>query len=160
MYDYGNWLRNQIVLQSLDPLIDTVFDLQPGNAFDHEFVCPKMYSTLGMGFRSFSVKSKSLPDGKQTIYNFVFNPKERLTVIEQRVLDMYEQDGSIVVGKASIGDCLVMDKNNILYLGTKGNLNQLGTFEQILGISTERAPKEFAELRVLGKNIPIGINLS
>ncbi len=160
VYNYGNWLRNQISLRAIDPMNESVFDLQAGQAFDSKFVCPKMYSTLGMGFRSFSVKAKPLPDGKQTTYNFFFDPKERLAHVGQPMLDMYEHDGSVVIGKASIGDCLVMDKNNIVYLGNKGNLSQIGTFEQILEIDTDRAPKDFAELRVLGKNIPIGLILA
>lgn len=160
VFDYGNWLRNQIALRAMDPINTTISELQPGHAFDSKFVCPKMYSMLGMGFRSFKVTPPPLPNGQSGTYEFFFDPKERMANISQAMVDMYEYDGSVVVGKTTVGDCLVVDKNNIIYVAKKGNLNQLGTIEQILDIDTDRSPKDFVELRVLGKNIPLGLILA
>lgn len=171
VYDYGNWLRNQITLRALDPLDTVVTDLQPGNAFDNSFVCPKLYSTIGMGIRSFRISPKGYPRtiGERT-YQLIFDPKERLAQISQNVINIIEhegkEEGHVVVGYVipdegeKIKFYIVMDKNNMLYFTNNGNLIPLGTMESLLELDISKAPKDFAELRVLGKNIPIGIILA
>ena len=166
VYDYGNWLRNQIVLRAMDPLNSMVSELQPGNAFDSKFVCPKLYSTLGMGLRSFKITPTAYPRSiGQKPYMFYFDPKERLAHISESAIKQFEVDGSVVVGyvveensKPSI--YITMDKNNALYYTYQGNLVGLGTFESLLEIDVSKSPKDFAELRVLGKNIPMGLILA
>lgn len=158
--DYGQWLRNQVMAKGLDPEDTTITELQPADVFDNTFKAPKVYTTLAMGFRAFTVSPKThdRTTGQQNwLLNFDHTQREKLFGVE--TLKSYEQRGSIVIGKSRKGLALVLDKNGMVYVGEAGNLRDLGTIEQFLGLEAEKAPVDFAELKVLGRSIPVGVVL-
>lgn len=161
VFDYGNWLCNQIMMIGLDIENNTVSNLQPGNSFDNLFECPRIYSILGKRFKSFNVNVEDpLKKGNDSVYSFNFDRKDILDNFSKDELTKYEKDGSIIVGRINNNEYLVLDKNNTFYRGFDNNLYVLGTIEQLVKLDIVKAPKEFAELKVLGKNIPIGLILA
>lgn len=166
VFDYGNWLRSQIIQKALDPEDTTVTDLQPGEAFNNALVCPKIYSTLGMGIRGVRVSpalNNQLIGNRSFVFNF--DHKELLSKISPEIVSKYEVNGSVLMGyiegdEGKVLSYLVIDKDNAIYHTNKGDLVPLGTIETILNLDISRAPKDFIELRVLGKNIPVGLILA
>ena len=160
--DYGQWIRNNIMAKGLDVTDNTITDLQPTNVFDNEFKAPRIYSIIATGFRSFVVKYG------QNDYYLNFNHLKREELFGKEAIEAYETDGSIIIGEnltaraKGIGPLgtkiyLVMDKNGTLYSGLNGLLTDLTSIEQFLGLDSNKAPIDFAELKVMGINIPIGI---
>lgn len=149
--DYGQWLRNAIMARGLDDADKSITNLQPANVFDNLFPAPRLYSTLAMGFRGFSMAG----------FDLVFDHTKRVQSFGLEALSHYDKDGAMVVGhNVATEQYLVMDKNSALYVGNdKGELKDFGTFESVLGLEAEKAPVDFAELKVLGRTIPIGIVL-
>lgn len=59
------------------------------------------------------------------------------------------------------GRVLLMDKQNAIYeSNSQGALIPMPPLDELLGLAGARSPVEFAELRVFGKMIPIGVVLS
>jgi hypothetical protein len=155
--DYGQWLRNIIMAKGIANDDTNVTSMYPTNVFDNLIIVPKLYSTIAMGFRGFTVKSAS--DSKVFVLSFDYAKREEFFGLE--ALKSYEKDGAVIVGRLSGNNdaYLVMGKDSELYIGQNNTLVDYSTIEELLGIDSEKAPVEFAELRVMGKTIPIGIIL-
>jgi hypothetical protein len=158
--DYGQWLRNHVMAKGLDQADMTITDLHPANVFDNMFPSPRLYSMLSMGFRGFKIKAAQgdRTNGYQS-FDLIFDHTKREAAFGADTLKTYEKDGSIVVGANQNGQFLVMDKHSSLYAAKDGKLGEVQTFEDFIGIDIEKAPVEFAELKVLGRTIPMGIIL-
>lgn len=154
--DYGRWLNDSIMLIGLSDQ-DLITDLVPGNAFDNETIAPKLYTTIAKSFRSFSI----LINKKKWKLNF--DIKRRHLLMSDVGLNGVEEGGNILVGLSEDGNPLVMDPNGTLYSiesTPNGNkLSALPPLEDIIGIRLSKAPIEYAELKVFGKSISIGVVL-
>jgi hypothetical protein len=162
--DQATWLRNAIMAKGLDEADSVVTNLHPGECFDNLFVCPRLYSTLAMGFRGFTLSPMQIPGitaKGRPAFDLSFDHTKREQLFGADVLKEYEKHGSVVVGKSTAQGryVIVMDKDDALYIGENGRLTDIGTLEQLLGLDSEKAPVEFAELKVLGKNIPLAMVL-
>lgn len=155
--DYGRWLRDSIMLIGLSEN-DLITDMLPGYAFAHEEPAPKLYTTIAKGFRSFTLNI----DG--TRWKMSFEIKRREVMLgDAALLQGLEEGGNLLVGMSESGQAMVMGKNGDLYkvIGSpNGNtLEALPSIEDILGIRSHKSPIEFADLRVFGKSIALGVVL-
>lgn len=149
--NYSEWLRNKIMAYGLDNENTLVTNIHPANTFDNHFSCPRLYSTLAMGFRTFDIGG----------FRWSFEHNKRAAEYGEENIKTYEKDGMIVCGAALDGNgVLVMDRSNALYRGVDGNLEPLPNIESMLELSLLSAPVEFAELRIMGKTIPLGVALA
>ncbi len=146
--NYALWLHNQISSLSLqdDP---TVVDIHPSNVFDSEFVAPRAYTSLAQYFKTFRFRDFAL----------YFDHLEREQIFEESIREKYEKNGSILFGIRADKALLLMDKNSTIYQIEKGEFKPLGNIEEFLGLNSLSAPVEFAEARIFGKNIPLGLVL-
>jgi hypothetical protein len=147
--DYGTWLCNAIMARGLDNEDKTVTDLRPNNVFDNLFVAPRLYSTLAHSFSGFTLAG----------YEWSFDRKEREALYGKDAIKQYEKDGVIILGRNAVGTLLVVDKTSALYEASDGNLKEFPSMEALLDLPIEKAPVEFAEMRVMGKTIPLGVVL-
>lgn len=148
--DYSNWLRNQIMAKGLDQTDNTVTKLTPADVFDNTFKCPKVYSIVAQGFKSFV--------SGDTEYFFDCNQREKQFTSENIL--KYEKDGMVLCGLTTKNNLIVVDKNDVFYEIVKDNLQLKGTLDSILGIDSMSAPIEFSEVKIFGKTIPVGIVLA
>lgn len=159
VYNYPAWLKEQITLRGLDPEDTTIMDLQSGNVFDSANKYPIVYSSLAMVFRSFKMTPESYPrtTGPMT-FDVIFDQKTIRDLIGIERVAEYQKKGFTVAGQSDRNYCLLIDEENNFYVDNgKNPIFPIGTIESLLKLDSFKAPKEFAELRVLGKNIPIGL---
>jgi hypothetical protein len=158
--NYMLWLRNQIMALGLDDAVHTVTGLYPADVFDNTFPAPRLYSSLSMYFRAFTVAHKA-DEKKMDIFHLNFDQSKRLLQYTKEILDMYEKDGMIVFGADdNKNNFLVMDKNDAIYIGDRfGSLKEYVSLPTMLGIDAEKAPIDVAVMRIMGKSIPIGVIL-
>jgi hypothetical protein len=160
--DYGRWLRDAIMASGLDAEDDIVTNLVPGNAFDNKFKAPKLYTTIAFGFRSFKLKIQE-EEGKVSDWSLVFDHKARTTLIKQDKLTLLESGGDVVVGLSDDGRIAMMGDSGKLYWVDESvdevKLVELPSLEEIFKLDAIKAPVDFTELRVLGKNIAMGVVL-
>lgn len=146
--DYMGWLTNQIAMRAMDDNDTSVTKAALADVFDNTFRAPRIYSTMAMRFRSFETGD----------IQFHFDHETRHAVFGEDRVKAVEADGLLVIGRR--GDSLlVVDNSNTIY-ETKGlDLSPLGTMEAILNVEG-RSPTEIAEVRLSGKQVPVGIVLA
>jgi hypothetical protein len=154
--DYGQWIRNAVMAKSLDPDDKIIDSAHPANVFDNQFSCPRLFSILAMGFRSIKVKG----------FDLYLDHTKRHENYTKPTLDMYEVNGSVVIGVlggikslSTNTTFLIVDKHDALYTGLGGVLTVLGSIEDFLELDHTKAPIEYSELNVMGQSIPVGIIL-
>lgn len=158
--DYGNWLRNNVMAAGLDDANHIVTQLHPATVFDNDFVAPRLYTIFAQGFRSFAITPTHLPDEvkfRTLILNFDHTKREAL--FGQDEIRRLEKGGSIVVGLTDKNDLVVMSREGLFHAVQGEKLIDLPSIEFMLNLDGTKAPDEFAELKVLGTTIPLGIIL-
>lgn len=146
--DYSYWLQNRFMEKLLNKDDRDLSEVSLANVFDSALPAPRVYTAMAMQVKSFVCKHCT----------FLFDHAEMVKQ-NPKAAEVFERDGSILVGTTPKGGFLVMDKGDTLYM-TEGNvLKPYGTFEAFLNIDTSKAPVEFASLSVYGKDVPIGVIL-
>lgn len=147
--DYGSWIRSQVMSIAIDQNDNRITKIVPADVFDNTIDVPRIYSTLAMSFRSFTSNG----------FDFIFDYHSREKAFGSEILELYEQNGNIVIAENMVGENIVLDVNGAIYKGVKGTLTPLGNIESFLNIDTSSSPLDFAQLKVYGKSIPLALVL-
>lgn len=150
--DYGTWLRNQVMAKGLDEADQSITDLHPMDVFDPAVKTPRLYSILAMGFNSFQAAG----------FTWMFDYAQREAVFGQPAIAQYERgefDQGRLVAHNERGEFILIGSDNALYKLVEGRVEELPSFEELVGIPVEKAPIDFVEVRVLGRTIPVGFIL-
>ena len=147
--NYEMWLHDNVMAASLEDE-PKITNLKIANAFDHLFPAPRGYSAMSNYFTALKV-------GR---FNLNFDHKERVKLFGEDAIKKYEKRGSVIIGSTDTGEILTIDANNTVYESVQGSLTPIGTLEQVLGLDAGSAPVEYAEVKIYGKTIPVGIVLS
>lgn len=147
--DYGYWLQCRFMEKILDKGQQDIKDVSLSMVFDNELHAPRTHGALSNFVKSFTCKG----------YVFLLDHKELLKEYPPKAVSIYEKNGSILIGRNPMGQYLILDKNNTLYIADGNKLTPYGSIETFIGLRVEGAPVEFASLNVYGKSIPIGIIL-
>lgn len=156
--DYGQWLRNNIMAIGIDNDNNVITKLYPNNVFDNEFLAPRIYSIIAQGFRGFTVNT-SLNGGGSYILSFDHTKREEL--YGKDAISKYEVNGSILIGINSKDNTkfLSLDKEGVIYTCQNDAIVDFSNIEELLGLESSKAPVDHAELKVMGREIPIGLIL-
>lgn len=163
--NYTEWLCNALTAKGFDEVDVTVQDVHPGDVFDNEFQCPRLFSALASRFRSLKV-------GGFILKLDITDDKERKEFYGEKLVNQLEKDGARIIGRAelqtrTIGSLgkrlLVVDKNDALYTfhpGVDRDMKPEGSIESMAHLELSKTPVEFAEIRILGREIPVGVVLA
>lgn len=144
--DWGKWIRNAIMARGLNVADTSVTDMVPGSAFDKEAKAPRTFSAIAMGFRAFTL----MVDGKPFACNF-----DMTNMATNR-----GQPPMVIMGTdAESKSTLLCGFDENLYILDAAGMREAPAIEALLGLDARKAPVEFAELKVFGKMIPIGVVL-
>lgn len=144
--DWGKWVRNAIMARGLNKSDTMVTNLVPGSAFFMEAKAPRTFSAVAMGFRSFTLMVEGKP------YDCNFDMKHMVTT--RGIPSMVQ------VGRHAESQSLLLfgfDEN--LYIQDAAGMREAPALETLVGLDSRKSPVEFAELKVFGKLIPIGVVL-
>lgn len=165
--NYATWLCDKITALALDSENKTVTDIKTAPVFDNLFVAPRVYSSLAMRFKEITVNPASRPRMTGLGYPYVFNfdHTQREALYTKAILEKYEKNGMIVVGKDGAGNFLIMDEAGTIYTSYPNapddNLADLGPMEHLIGIDpATRVPVDFTAIKILGRQVPLGVVLS
>lgn len=147
--NYQAWLTNSIMAKGLDPQDESVTDLRPADVFDSGFECPKVYSTIAMQFKGFVTHG----------FEYSFDHTKREELYGEAALAEYEKDGAVLCAKNQKGQMVLMDQGGELYIVEKGVVTEYLPIEELIGLDVLKAPVEFAELKVRGRTVPLGLIL-
>lgn len=162
--NYAQWLTNQIRARSLlkdEELPEgapSIQDLKTSDVFDSSVHAPRLYTTLAMTYQSFTAAHIA----------WFFDYSKRHDHFRQGDVDLVsdaEKDGMVMVGLETTRQKdnplrpVLVDANDTLYQLIGSELKVLGRIEEVLGLNG-RAPMEQLDIRLFGKNIPLGMFLA
>lgn len=147
--DYGHWLCNKIMLTGLDGSDNSISNLATGDVFDNTIKQPRLYSLLAQNFISFTANG----------FDFNFDYRNIAKFYDQETIKVQAANGLVLLAQNNKDEILAIDYNGVLFKLGQPN-EELGTLESFLGIDVAGAPTDFAELRVMGKNISVGLALA
>ena len=148
--DYGRWLCNQIRLKSLDNV--EIFDAELGSDFNEGFKAPRTFTYIAKEISGFKTRIEDVT------YEFYLGMGERDTFYPEVVRKRIEVDGRRLIAKGP-NRFIYMDKKDDLYVSEASGDRPLGKIETILNLDRKKAPLEYTEMGIMGKEIPIGFLL-
>lgn len=146
--NYPGWLTNQIALAAMDESNTKITSSMLADVLDSTVHTPRVYSIMATRFRSFHSND----------FHFFFDYHARKAEFGAERVEKIEKDGLLVIGSRN-GNLLVVDNTDTIYEAKGADLTTIGSMEQILDI-TGQPPAEMAEIRVFGKQIPVGLFLA
>lgn len=146
--DYDKWVGDSLVAIATDDTRDMIEDAKVINVATYDTVLPRIYNVISRRLSSFISKG----------YSFQFSYTER--DFDPAVLKQLERGGKQVVVASKGSSYIVVDKGDQFYhTDLKGNLEPIGTVEDLFGLSGKR-PLPMVELKIFGKDIPVGVALA
>ena len=147
--DYGSWLQGKINTAIIDGNTNIV-NAYPGNVFNHEAITPRAYSSISMSYRRIDVSG----------FELYFGLLERTKMFSPEVIEKFEKRGSVILGKHKDGRIAILDKYNMVNIALPNSDPEVvSSVEEFLGFENKVPPIEFAEARIFGMNIPVGLVL-
>lgn len=146
--NYPKWLTDNIIRIGLDDDDTSVSDVKFANRFDPSIDLPRDYSTLSTRVAGF--KSEGIT------YNFDYELVEEL--YDADVRKQLAKSNLTPIGKGK-GKTMAMDSESIVYSVQGDKVEDLGKLDEIIGLPSAKAPREFSELSMMGKAIPLAIAL-
>lgn len=146
VFNYTSWITRKLIELgwSADPIVS---DLILANVSTREYAGSRTYSSVATRIKSFVSKG----------YFFSFDLANIAEVFPSRV-----KDTSVTpVASDPSGRMLYIDnESNELIQFTNGQKQSMGTLEAWVGLDTNAAPLDIAEIKLFGKSIPLGIILA
>lgn len=143
--DYPGWLQNQIIAIGSDRQNLNITDVNITNVFDPSIPLPKDYTTIAQRISSFIAGN--------VVYSFDVN---RIEQNFNQALPDGNKDKMVPVGK-SVDGTYYMDYGNTIYRKESDKMVQLGNITEVLEIDTTKAPREYTELSMMGRAIPLAV---
>lgn len=147
--NYPSWLTNQIVAMGAEDTNPAITDMRLADVYISSEKLPRIYTTLAKRFRSF----------KAGDYELNFDYYKRIDFFGAEKVAELESKGMVLVGKKG-KEFLLVDDTDAFYLTSSKGLEVVGKIDAIVPVPTAKAPVEFAEVKVFGKAIPIGVVLA
>ncbi len=148
-FNEGYWLSDYIS-SAVMAGSEIIKKATPNNVFISKIKLPLMYTTLSRSFDSIGVKDLSLMLDYDKREQFL--PAEKLKIVEGK--------DYIVCGHDKDLNPIVIDFNNLFYIyQPDGSYLDLGSFYSIAEIDTKKVPIDFSVVKLLGKDIPLGVVL-
>lgn len=144
--NYTDWLGNQIVTLGKSDQNQKVTGLKLSNVFDPAVKVPKDYSTIAKRVSSMTIGS--------AVYSFDVKKIDTFFT-ESEVKDLKKQ--SLTPIGRSRNALFGMDDMSVIYKVNDKGLEEMGRMEEILGLDTEKSPKEYTELSMMGKAVPLAL---
>lgn len=152
--NYPNWLTNQIAAAAMNDGDARIQHSMLADVSDTTVHTPRIYSVLAARFRSFHLHAENYT------YELFFDYQARKAQFGAERVEAAEKEGLLVMGRVhETNNLVVVDKTNTLYEVQGLELRTLGTVESLFG-PTGSPPAETAEIRIFGKQVPVGLFLA
>lgn len=145
------WLTRQIDVKARDLSNDIVTQPKYAEIDLSAYHVPRIYSALATKYAGFD-------NGSNHLY---FNYPNRKKYFNERFnfdVERYETNGMTVVGVRE-GQPIVLDAAGVFYLVEGSELEPMGTITDLVGLNASKAPLEAVDVKVSGKDLPIGFVL-
>lgn len=120
-----------------------------GSTFNNEVKVPTILSSLSMTFTSIKISGNTFVTDRTNAN------------MDDKAIEALQKEGYYFCGYSSSKNPIVCNFSDEFFIyKTKTDIIALGKMEDILHIPEEKLPISYTELKLLGKNIPMGIVLA
>lgn len=148
--DSIDWLANKILILGQTGESKFISNVAPADVFDNEFKSPRIYSGLSRYFRSFDAQN----------YHLVFDRIECLKLGNETEIVNLEGDKRRCVGVDKSNNLVFVDYDENFFVYVENQFKPIGNIFTLTMLDQTKAPIDFAEIKILGKTIPVGIVLA
>lgn len=151
--NFDSWLHRQLELKATDETNQIITNAKYAE-FDFSEVkgLPRIYTMLAKKFAAFD-------NGANHFYLNYLNRKEYFQSKYGLTVENIERDGMVMIG---VHDRMpiVVDQQGVFYLQeSMSDLEPMGTISDLVGLDLSKAPLESCDVKVSGKDIPLGFIL-
>lgn len=146
------WLTRQIEVKARDGSNTIVTNPKYASIDLSAYHLPRVYSALASKYAAFD-------NGANHLY---FNYPNRSKYFKEKFnidSEFTEIDGMVLVGVHD-GKPILVDNAGVFYLKEAGDFEPMGTILDLIGLDASKAPLEAVDVKVSGKDIPIGFVLA
>lgn len=147
-FNYEKFVGEALVAKATDNEDLTMTDPSIVNVAVYDRKLPKIYNIISRYITSFTMRNMS--------WQFDYVHRE---FPDDKVVQSLEKDGYVVVASNGTKH-IVVDYNDVFYEIHGKETTVLGKVEDVFGLPVSRMPLPMVELRVFGKDIPIGVVLA
>lgn len=141
-HDYSEWLRDAVGdLVAAKKIVNAEY----GDVFDHSIKTPRAFSALANSYISFDVGD----------IHFNFNMNLAELKISPNTIKQWQALGVYPCGTNKSREMIFMDEFGMVL--EKDLETPIGHIEELLGVNSSKAPVDMVTVKVLDKNIPIGV---
>lgn len=148
---FDAWMTRQIDVKARDHSNPIVTNQKYAEIDLSKYHVPRIYSGLATKFAGFD-------NGSNHLY---FNYPHREEYFKTKFgIDptLHEVNGMVMVGVRE-GMPILVDNQGVFYVKEGGELEPMGTISDLVGLNASKAPLESCDVKISGKDIPIGIVL-
>jgi hypothetical protein len=147
--DYGEWLVRSINDKALEEN-SGITSIKPGDVFHNLDKTPTCFSAVSRQIREITNQG----------FVLLFDTVDIERHFTKELVAKFRRKNFLIFGDNGKGKYLLIDDNNTLYTtdGVK-DPEVFSTFEEFFGLDALNAPVPFAEARVFGLGIPLGLVL-
>lgn len=127
-----------------------ITSLVPGNYFNNYLELPNIYSYMSKYFLNFETSE----------YKFLFNYSKIETFIDKEINKKLLSKKLVFIGYNNKKEIIVTDYDDELFIYKNDDLTSVGTIEDIINIDKTKIPSSFSTIKILGKDIPLGIAMA
>ena len=152
-FNFGMWIVNQINLGSMDST-SPIGEVKHGNVYDATLKLPYSYSSIALEISEFKFGNATFFfDYSKIEQNFPAEILSKLNLSDHVPFAFKNEPGEIKV--------YVFDKNDRVQLIdlTNNKITEIGKITELLNIDRNAEPVNFAEIQLLGNDIPAGVLL-
>lgn len=146
VHNYGRWLQNKVIAASMGEN-PTIFDLgYKSQKRKLGSKLPRLYVVLSARFTKFETAE----------WQISFDYDNRAVTFGAEAMAL-ETNGLVVIGRSKEGGKLLfVDERDTIYQAVNGQLTPVGDIGDIIGVDTNSSPIEQIEMKIAGKDVPIG----
>jgi hypothetical protein len=165
--NYAMWMTNGLMAKMLDEQDPTITNGHTGDMSDNTVKLPRLYSVIATAFSSFTMTPQVYPrDLGQLTFEMSFDHTKREALFGKEAMDKYEQNGTIIAGKSTLGThyVLITKSSTVAIAGPtrmgEPGIYQFHSLEELIGMDRRKAPVDVAVMKVGGATIPVGVILA
>lgn len=152
-FNYGMWLVNQINLGAMDST-SPIGEVKHSNVYDPTIKLPYSYSSIALEISEFKFGTTSFFFNYSRLeQNFPAEILQALDLTKHVPFAFKQEDG--------VSKVYVFDGEDMVHLIDLGSnqIQKVGKITQLLNIDRNLEPVNFAEIQILGNDVPAGVML-
>jgi len=150
-HDFGEWLADRVMNDAMTKRNPLITSVSMSDSFDSELKAPRAYTSLSMNYRFIDTPQ----------WRLMFDQEEVLKAVDPAVTNAARSLGNLVISYREDGGYLMLDSHGAVHEVLPDQpVKVLTSLEEFLGIPVHEAPIDFAEVKIYGKEIPVGLILS